>query len=145
MKKLSIILVLFTFVSYSYGQDLAALNSKITEKRAEAAVFKWVATDHDFGQVPIGTPVSHEFKFTNTGDIPLVISAVKPSCGCTITAYSKEPIMPNGTGFVKATYDASKVGRFSKTVTVVANTEVGSILLTIKGEVVGAGTTIESH
>jgi hypothetical protein len=53
-----------------------------------------------------------------------------------VTKYSKDPISPGSTGFVTATYDATKVGVFTKTVTVNANTDGGSVLLTIKGEVV---------
>lgn len=39
-------------------------------------------------------------------------------------------------GFVKATFNAAKVGSFTKTVTVVANGEGDTVLLTIKGTVV---------
>ena len=66
----------------------------------------------------------------------LVISTVQASCGCTVTSYSKEPIEPNGKGFVKATYNAASIGQFTKSVTVNANTEDGVVQLFIKGEVV---------
>lgn len=136
MKKISITLFTLVLAMYAFGQDLAMNRTKVVEKSPDAAVFTWKATEYDFGAIEAGVPVSHEFKFTNTGDIPLVITAVKASCGCTVTAYSEDPIAPNGTGFVKATYNAAKPGRFTKTVTVTGNTAEGSILLTIKGEVV---------
>ena len=81
-------------------------------------------------------PVTHEFRFTNSGDAPLVISSVQASCGCTVTDYSKDPIAPGSEGYVKATYNAAKVGVFSKTVTVNANAAESVVQLTIKGEVV---------
>lgn len=105
------------------------------EVKTDAAVFSWENTTHDFGKVKQGTPVTHEFKFTNTGKVPLVITNVQASCGCTTPAWTKEPVMPGGQGFIKATYNAASAGAFSKTVTVTANIETGFIQLTIKGEV----------
>ncbi|MEJ7645942.1 MAG: DUF1573 domain-containing protein [Chryseolinea sp.] len=102
---------------------------------APFATFDWEATTHDFGKVKLNGPVTHEFKFVNNSDEPLVISSVQASCGCTVTQYSKDPVPPGGKGFVSATYNAAKEGIFSKTVTVNANTEQGSFQLTIKGEV----------
>jgi hypothetical protein len=100
----------------------------------DAAVFEWSSTSFDFGKIPAGTPVSHEFTFVNTGSMPLIISSTQASCGCTVTSYSKDPIAP-GQGFVKATYNAAKAGKFNKTVTVNSNTESGAVVLGITGEV----------
>ena len=99
------------------------------------ATFDWEATAHDFGKVKLNNPVTHQFKFVNNSDEPLIISSVQASCGCTVTQYTKDPVPPGGNGFVSATYNAAKEGVFSKTVTVNANTEKGSFQLTIKGEV----------
>jgi hypothetical protein len=100
------------------------------------AAFEWVATAHDFGTIKKDVPVEHEFEFTNTGSEPLLISSVKASCGCTVTAYTTEQIPAGEKGYVKATYNAAKTGVFTKSVTVTANTEAGSVQLFIKGEVV---------
>jgi hypothetical protein len=105
------------------------------EVSIDVAVFSWDNTTHDFGKVKQGTPVTHEFKFTNTGKVPLVITNVQASCGCTTPAWTKEPVMPGGQGYIKATYNAASAGAFNKTVTVTANIETGFIQLTIKGEV----------
>jgi len=121
---------------FTLAQQLAYnANGKDELSFAEAA-FSWAVTEFQFGKIKVGIPVTHEFTFYNTGDAPLVISSVQASCGCTVAAYSKEPIEPGGKGFVKATYDAAKVGQFSKTVSVNANTEDGVVQLTIKGEVI---------
>jgi hypothetical protein len=103
-----------------------------------SAAFQWTSTAFDFGEIKANVPVTHQFTFTNTGDSPLVIVSVQASCGCTVTEYSKAPIEPGQTGFVKATYNAAKVGAFNKTVTVNANTEEGTVQLSIKGTVVEA-------
>lgn len=101
-----------------------------------SAAFNWTATTFDFGTIKANVPVTHQFTFTNTGDSPLVIVSVQASCGCTVAEYTKTPIEPGQTGFVKATYNAAKVGAFNKTVTVNANTEEGAVQLAIKGTVV---------
>ena len=100
------------------------------------AVFEWVSTTHDFGSIKKDIPVEHEFEFTNTGSEPLIISSVKASCGCTVTNYTTEQIPAGEKGYVKARYNAASVGVFTKSVTVTANTESGTVQLYIKGEVV---------
>ena len=133
MKKMILIVGLAAAIAGGYAQQLASNGPSVT---ASAAAFNWDETVYDFGSIKVGEPVSHEFGFTNNGDDSLIISSVKASCGCTVTAYTKDPVPAGTYGFVKATYNAAKPGKFSKTVTVVANTPEGSVLLTINGEVV---------
>jgi hypothetical protein len=38
---------------------------------------------YDFGSIPAGEKVSHDFIIYNTGDDTLVINDVRASCGCT--------------------------------------------------------------
>jgi hypothetical protein len=136
MKRIAFTFFMLLAVAFAYGQELA-MNIKPENKLSpESAIFAWAATEFDFGRIKAGVPVSYEFEFTNDGEIPLVISTVQASCGCTVTSYTKEPIEPGGKGFVKATYNAASAGQFTKTVTVNANTEEGIAKLTIKGEVV---------
>ena len=136
MKKITLTLFSLMLVACAFAQVVAVNSSTPSLPTANSAVFKWTLKEYDFGKIKVGVPVNHEFTFTNTGDIPLVVSSVQASCGCTVTSYSKDPIQPGGQGFVKATYNAAKVGQFTKTVTVNANTDEGAVLLTIKGEVV---------
>lgn len=100
-----------------------------------AAVFSWSTTQHDFGNITKGVPVSHEFEFTNTGSEPLIVTSVNASCGCTVTNFSKDPIAPGANGYVKATFDAGKLGAFLKTVSVQSNADKNHVL-TLKGTVV---------
>lgn len=103
---------------------------------AQKGVLKFKEETHKFGKVPQGTPVTHEFVFTNTGSDPVVISNVTASCGCTTPDWTREPVMPGKTGFVKATFNAASVAPFNKPVTVFSNTEGGTISLTLNGEVI---------
>jgi hypothetical protein len=143
MKRIALTLFSIALVTCSFAQDLALntkpvkMNVKPAKKlNPESAVFKWVATEYNFGKIKVGVPVTYEFSFVNSGQIPLIISTVQASCGCTIASYTKDPIEPGAKGFVKATYNAANVGQFTKTVTVNANTDEGVAQLTIKGEVV---------
>lgn len=90
---------------------------------------------NDFGVIPQGVPASYTFYFKNTGKSDLIVTNATASCGCTTPDWTKEPIKPGGKGFVKATYNASNVGPFTKTITVMSNGKRSSITLTIKGEV----------
>lgn len=101
----------------------------------KSTFFKWSSTSHDFGNIPMGKPVSHVFEFTNSSSEPLVITAVKASCGCTIAEYSKDPIAPGASGHIKASFDAEKLGTFVKTISIQSNANEAPIL-TLKGIVV---------
>ena len=103
----------------------------------KAPNFKWNTTLHDFGKMTQNKPQTFTFTFTNTGNAPLVIAQAKGSCECTKAEFIPTPIPPGKTGWVKATYDASKVGEFNRNVTVTANIDGGPVNLNIKGVVVG--------
>lgn len=102
------------------------------------ASFSWREETYDFGTIPQGTPVTHVFEFTNTGNQPLVISTVDKSCGCTTPKWTTEPVLPGKKGTVSATYNAATLGGFNKTITVHSNALGGDKVLYIKGTVVEA-------
>jgi len=100
------------------------------------AMFSWTETTHDFGEIKKDLPVSYQFEFTNVGTGPLIIQDVKVGCGCTVADYSREPIPAGEKGFVKATYNAQKIGVFTKTVQISANTDGAPVTLKLIGRVV---------
>lgn len=132
MKKLLMFAALAIVAQASLAQSAAAP----AQQASEFAVAAVDNQNHDFGKIKQGVPVTHEFIFTNKGKVPMIITNAAPSCGCTVGSWTKEPIPPGGTGFVKATFNALSPGGFNKTVTVMANVETGSIVLHITGEVV---------
>ena len=98
--------------------------------------FLFEAESHDFGTVPEGTQATFEFKFTNTGKEPLIISNVQASCGCTTPKWSNEPIAPGKTGTITASYNSSgRPGPFTKSITVTSNAKSSPKVLTITGVV----------
>jgi len=133
MKKLFFLLALVVATATCFGQAAAPAAPLVIG--TDNAIFEWTAQIHDFGKIKQGVPVSHEFKFTNKGKVPLIIATVQASCGCTTPDWTKDAIPPGQTGFIKATFSAASPGVFDKTVTVTANVENGSVQLKIKGEV----------
>lgn len=104
-----------------------------------SALFTWSKTTHDFGRIVQGKPVTAEFTFTNTGELPLLIKHAKGSCGCTGVDYPKAAILPGQAGRIKATFNAAASGTFNKSVMVESNSEGGTTVLYVKGEVVKEG------
>ena len=91
----------------------------------------------DYGKVERGSNGVRTFEFTNTGTIPLVITDVKSSCGCTIPKKPEEPIAPGETGIIEVKYDTNRaVGPFRKAITVTSNADTPTKVLKIKGELV---------
>ena len=72
---------------------------------------------HDFGTFEQHGDGNYEFKFTNTGDAPLIISNSKGSCGCTVPVWPKEPIAPGASNVIKVKYDTKRIGAFNKSLT----------------------------
>lgn len=92
---------------------------------------------HNFGEIKEGDKVSHVFKFKNTGNNPLKVENVKPSCGCTTPDWTKDEIPPGGEGFVKVEFDSKgKSGVQKKSVTVRTNTDPANKILNFTGEVI---------
>lgn len=85
---------------------------------------QWIDSAKDFGQITEGQKLEVAFRFKNSGDKPLIIQGVQPSCGCTVADYPKEPIAPGKEGVIKGIFDsAGKPGVNTKTMTVLANTQ----------------------
>lgn len=89
----------------------------------------------DYGEIAKGSNGVRVFEFTNTGDVPLVISNVRSSCGCTIPKKPEEPIAPGATGEIEVKYDTNRVGPIRKTITVQSNAETPTVAVKIKGKV----------
>ncbi len=99
-------------------------------------------TTFDYGNVKSGADGIRYFTVKNTGDKPLIISEVKPSCGCTKPEWSKDPILPGKTAQIKVGYNTSIKGSFNKLIEVYSNDPANNrSVLYIKGTVEGAADT----
>jgi hypothetical protein len=77
----------------------------------------------NFGDVIQGEVVTHVFKFTNEGRVPLVITHARSTCGCTVPEWPDTPVPPGGRGEIKVQFNtAGKGGPQNKPVNIIANT-----------------------
>lgn len=101
---------------------------------------KWIDSVRNMGSIREGQKLEVVFRFSNTGNKPLVIQNVQAACGCTVPSKPEAPIMPGAEGSIKAVFDSQgRVGANHKTITVTTNTEgVQNHVLEFNVEVVGA-------
>lgn len=106
------------------------------ESNAPKTVIEFNEDKFDFGNLTQGDVVHHTFSFTNSGSNPLIITNAIGSCGCTVPTYPKEPIAAGEKGTIEVQFNSSgKEGLQNKTVTVSANTEPPTTVLTITSNV----------
>ncbi len=103
---------------------------------ASAQSISFDKTTFDYGNVKAGADGHRFFTVKNTGDKPLIISDVKPSCGCTTPEWSKDPILPGKSTQIKVGYNTGIKGPFNKLIEVYSNDPQNSrSVLYIKGNV----------
>jgi hypothetical protein len=68
------------------------------------AQIEFEETHHDFGEIPLGEPVSWVFTFENHGPIPLEVFSVESDPLTTIAGYPREPIPPGGRGEIHVVF-----------------------------------------
>ena len=142
MRKIGLVLsmvLVFAFVSCKEeaSSKIKASNVEVAAERDVAAknlpIMTFDKAEHDFGTIDQGTPQETKFKFTNTGNAPLIITNATSTCGCTVPEYPKNtPIAPGGTGELLVKFNGSGQNQVTKSITVSANTEKGQEILRIK-------------
>ena len=76
----------------------------------------------DFGNVPEGQIVTHNFVLTNTGGEVLEIQRVRASCGCTAAKPEKDKLNPGETTSIKVEFDShNRSGEQKKYVYIFSN------------------------
>ncbi len=76
----------------------------------------------DFGSIYQGKKAEHIFTIRNSGDSPLVIKSVRPSCGCTAASITTSVIPPGKAGGIKSSFDSTNfTGAVKKTIEVNTN------------------------
>ena len=126
MKKILLASLFFTITTSSFAQ------------KKVADVAKFAAETINLGNIKQGVPSKGIFTLTNISNQPLIIEQANPTCGCTISDYTKEPIAAGKNVVINATYNAANPGHFDKHLTVkfAGIDEVKSITLT--GDVLSA-------
>lgn len=131
---LFILLLLSTFGGFA--QEEKKVLSNIGNDDVNQASFKFETEEHNFGTITQGESVTYEFKFSNTGNEPIIITKAEGSCGCTVPVYPKEPIMKGQASVIKVTFNsAGKMGVQDKTVTLTSNAKQNPMIIHMKGTV----------
>lgn len=133
----AVVVLAFVSCKEKASSKIDSANVAVAAERDEAAkqipVMSFEKSEHDFGTIEQGTPQETVFKFTNTGDGPLIITDATSSCGCTVPTYPKNtPVAPGETGEMVVKFNGSGQNQVTKTITVKANTAKGSEILRIK-------------
>lgn len=137
MKRVLLSLAVTMFVSVAVmAQGVSVSNAPQPAANPNAPVITFEKTTHDYGTVYKGGDGSCEFKFTNTGVEPLILSNCASSCGCTVPDWPREPILKGKSAIVKVKYDTNRIGPINKTITVTSNANNSPIQLRIIGNVV---------
>jgi hypothetical protein len=113
--------------------------SKPAQQNADAiAKISFEITTIKLGDIYQGERYERVFKFTNTGDAPLIINDIETACGCTVVKFSKEPVMPGKTGEIKVDYVPKKstLGFISKSFVITSNAKNNPEYLYLHGNVV---------
>ncbi len=102
---------------------LVSVAFQASAQTSSGPVITWEKPTHDFGDITQGEKVEHTFKFTNTGDSPLVITNVQVTCGCTTPkGWTRDPIPPGEESEIILGFNsAGKYGRQKKIITIVSN------------------------
>jgi hypothetical protein len=102
----------------------------------DGPVMKFEKETHDFGKIKPGDTVTYDFKFTNAGKSPLIITSGYASCGCTTPTWPKAPVKPGEGGIIHVKFDSKgKMGLQDKLITITANTNPADNHVHLIGEV----------
>jgi hypothetical protein len=115
MKKYLFLVVILGFFASAFGQANA--------QKASGPVITFEKSTHDFGEMVQGDKVEWTYKFTNTGNEPLLITSVNVQCGCTTPkGWPRDPVAPGAKGELTIAFNsAGKLGMQNKVVTLVSN------------------------
>jgi len=103
----------------------------------QVAEISFTEKSFSFDTIPEGKSIEHEFEFSNTGNVSLVISKVQSTCGCTVPSWPNEAIAPGESSKIKVIFDSDgKPKKQVKPITVIANTIPNKTTLIIEGFVI---------
>ena len=127
------VLVLASLLVLASCQQNANKNAKVPSSAGmvsesldttQFTTIQWLDSVKEYGKITEGQKLEVLFRFKNTGDKPLIIESVRPSCGCTVADPPKEPIAAGAEGEIKGSFDSNgKNGQQHKTIYVYANTK----------------------
>lgn len=126
---------LFSLVRPSYSVVFLFFNSGlITAQKLSFENIKNYTVD--YGIITQGSSGIFELIVKNTDKVPLIISNIKSSCGCTVPEWPKEPLVAGKKYVIKIKYDTNQLGPIAKTLTIQSNDKNSNFrVLKIRGMV----------
>jgi len=92
----------------------------------------------DFGSLLWKQSMNYTLEVENQSDIALKISNVRSSCGLSVPSSPRKIIPAGGQDKIQIRYDASRLGSFTRNLTIHSNSEKGTTIICIKGDVVAS-------
>jgi Protein of unknown function (DUF1573) len=135
---LSAILTLAAAMAAFASTPATAARTAPPAPAAEKSPVKAVVVEpvKDLGAIAQGDKVNHDFEIRNEGTAPLLITDVRPACGCTVASFDKS-IAPGQAGKVHVVFDSTTfTGPVAKGVTVYTNDPANpQIELTLRAKI----------
>lgn len=122
---------------------------EIISKKVDSAQFHtsihWIDSVINLGKIKMGDTIPIVYRFTNTGNRPLLVQGAETSCSCTSVKIPDQAIPPGSTGEIRALLDTRKsiVGFVHKGISVSTNTYPGKKVLLYRGEIWGHKTLVK--
>ncbi|GGG33544.1 DUF1573 domain-containing protein [Bizionia arctica] len=137
MKKLFLLsFAMLAMVTVSVAQNAIETSAPGTVVTEDGAMIEFESETIDYGTIENKSDGNREFKFTNTGNTPLVITNAKGSCGCTVPTVPKGAIAPGESAVIGVKYATDRTGAFSKSITLTSNAvNAPTKVIKIKGTV----------
>ena len=114
------------------------ISKKLVSKKNQPHI-QFEETVYNYGDARQQKTITHQFRFKNAGNAPLIISEIDPSCACTATLLSEEVIPPAGQGVVEMKFP-TEFWRGKRTVSVNVRSndpDKPAVTLTLTGNVAG--------
>ena len=127
MRAVVLVLIMGSWLTSCRQSDVktnAGSSMQLPKDSSQYTKITWLdSTIRDFGSIPEGQKLEVAYRFLNSGNKPLIIARVQPSCGCTVAEQPNEPIMPGKEGIIKASFNSEgRIGINHKKIYVIANT-----------------------
>lgn len=88
------------------------------------------------GRMRAGETVVKQLVVTNRGDKPFLVSGVNSECGCIVSAFDREPVLPGGESPVEVSFDSrGYAGYVIRRVTVTTTLSPEPLVLCVEAEI----------
>jgi hypothetical protein len=136
MKTIKLFWGLIVLIAFSCSSKSNQTSEQVADS-THFAELTYIEDFFDVGTVHSGELVKHTFRFRNTGNLPLVVKDVIPSCGCTKVDVSKKILKPGEDALVEVVFDSKGwFGSQYKSVTLRTNGVIREKSVTLKANVI---------